>query len=136
MSKPRLLDLFCGQGGAAAGYIAAGFAVVGVDLADHSKRYPAAFVRGNAMTLLEDARFVRQFDAIHTSPPCQGYSIATAGNPTPAREPSTMPRSKAVQQRLLGIDWMTVRGMQESIPPVYAQYVGLQLLAHLEQVAA
>lgn len=31
MSRPRLLDLFCGAGGAAAGYHRAGFDIVGVD---------------------------------------------------------------------------------------------------------
>src|SRR5687768_10871522 len=30
--KPRLLDLFCGAGGAAMGYARAGFEVVGVDI--------------------------------------------------------------------------------------------------------
>ena len=30
--KPRLLDLFCGAGGAAMGYHRAGFEVVGVDI--------------------------------------------------------------------------------------------------------
>ena len=33
MSRPLLLDLFCGQGGAASGYARAGFDVVGVDAA-------------------------------------------------------------------------------------------------------
>lgn len=47
-----------------------------------------------------------------------------------------VPRSIRVQQELLGIDWMTVKGMQESIPPVYAQHVGMQLAAHAKQVAA
>lgn len=32
MIKPRLLDLFCGAGGAAMGYYRAGFDVVGVDI--------------------------------------------------------------------------------------------------------
>ena len=31
-SRPRILDLFCGAGGAAVGYFRAGFDVVGVDL--------------------------------------------------------------------------------------------------------
>jgi hypothetical protein len=31
---------------------------------------------------------------------------------------------------------MTVKGMQESIPPVYAEHVGRQLLAHIESEAA
>lgn len=39
--------------------------------------------------------------------------------------------SAAVQQQLLGIDWTTQRGMHESIPPVYAEHVGRQLLASL-----
>ena len=30
--RPRLLDWFCGAGGASSGYVAAGFDVVGVDL--------------------------------------------------------------------------------------------------------
>lgn len=47
-----------------------------------------------------------------------------------------VPRSKAVQQALLGIDWMTVRGMQESIPPAYSEHIGRQMLAYLKQVAA
>ena len=52
------------------------------------------------------------------------------------RKGGYVPRSKAVQQALLGIDWMTVRGMQESIPPIYAQHVGMQLLTHARQDAA
>lgn len=80
MSRPYLLDLFCGQGGAAAGYIAAGWHVIGVDLADHSKRYPGEFHQGDALAFL--ATNGAAVDAIHASPPCQGYSIATAGNPS------------------------------------------------------
>lgn len=244
MSRPYLLDLFCGQGGAAAGYIAAGWHVIGADLADHSKRYPGEFHQGDALAFL--ATNGAAVDAIHASPPCQGYSIATAGNPsarakhkrmiaatrellilagkpwvienveqarsqmvdpimlcgrmfglgaldedgmplvldrhrlfesnmplaapahpkhgdeqvagvyggsrrsskpnaTPAddryaarheRHGGYVPRSKRVQQELLGIDWMTVRGMQESIPPAYTEYIGRQLIDHLSEVAA
>lgn len=39
--------------------------------------------------------------------------------------------SKAVQQRLLGIDWMTVGGMYQSLPPVYTSHVGTSLLRAL-----
>jgi DNA (cytosine-5)-methyltransferase 1 len=240
----RLLDLFCGQGGAAAGYIAAGFDVTGVDTTDHSRRYPGEFIHGDALVYL--AEHGREYDAIHASPPCQGYTIATAGNPTarakyerlipatrellkdtgkpwvienveqartqmfdpillcgrmfglgaddedwyplvldrhrlfesnvpltapahprhgdeqvagvyggsrrsslpnatPAddrysarheRHGGYVPRSKRVQQALLGIDWMTVRGMQESIPPHYATWVGLHMVAELWARAA
>lgn len=238
MARPRLLDLFAGQGGAAAGYRKAGFDVIGVDIVDHHRRYPGPFVQHDA---LEYALWKGHlFDVIHASPPCQGYSRATAGNPgarakhqrliaqTPevlstvapaawvienveqarsemhrpvmlcgnmfalaaldsdgeplqlqrhrlfesdaelsapshpkhdasvqvagvyggsrrSPEPNAtaaedrfaarherrggyVPRSKRVQQQLLRIDWMTLRGMQESIPPVYAEHIGRQLL--------
>lgn len=68
----RLLDLFCGAGGAAVGYHRAGFTeIVGVDLAEQ-KRYPFEFVRGDALSYL--AEHGHEFDAIHASPPCQSYS--------------------------------------------------------------
>lgn len=70
--KPRLLDLFCCQGGAAEGYRRAGFDVVGVDIAPQP-RYPFAFIQHNCLTL--DQRFLQSFDAIHASPPCQAHTL-------------------------------------------------------------
>ena len=71
--KPRLLDLFCGAGGAAMGYHRAGFGeIVGVDNAPQP-RYPFEFVQGDALEYV--AEHGHEFDAIHASPPCQGYSI-------------------------------------------------------------
>lgn len=41
--------------------------------------------------------------------------------------------SKEVQQALLGIDWMTERGMHQSIPPSYTEHIGRQLAYVLAQ---
>lgn len=71
MTKPRLLDLFCGAGGAAVGYHRAGFDVVGVDIKPQ-KHYPFEFHQADALEYV--AEHGREFDAIHASPPCQRYS--------------------------------------------------------------
>lgn len=71
----RLLDLFCGAGGAAAGYHRAGYEVIGVDLKP-SPRYPFPCIRAEALDFLASAR-LGSFDLIHASPPCQAYSAVT-----------------------------------------------------------
>jgi len=73
----RLLDLFCGAGGCSVGYFRAGFRnIVGVDVKP-MPRYPYRFDRGDAIEYLIENH--HRFDAIHASPPCQAYSVATAG---------------------------------------------------------
>ena len=69
----RLLDLFCKAGGASVGYARAGFEVVGVDI-DKQKRYPFEFIRADALDIMADVKFLRSFDVITASPPCQTHS--------------------------------------------------------------
>jgi DNA (cytosine-5)-methyltransferase 1 len=89
----RILDLFCGAGGAAKGYADAGFEVVGVDI-NPQPRYPFGFAWQNALDVLRGSDIMvyrggtpdeildlRDFDAIHASPPCQAYSAMSHCRP-------------------------------------------------------
>lgn len=69
----RLLDLFSGAGGAAVGYHRAGWDVTGADV-DPQPAYPFEHRVMDWREALEDAP---SFDAVHASPPCQGYSWST-----------------------------------------------------------
>ena len=85
MSRPRLLDLFCGAGGAAVGYHRAGFDVFGIDHAAQPN-YPFTFSRDDALAFLEviaaaaAAGHLPRLAAIHASPPCQLFSAAASAD--------------------------------------------------------
>lgn len=75
----RIIDAFCGAGGAFVGYMRAGFAGgVGVDL-DPQPRFPGPFEQWDALAYIET--HWREYDAIHASPPCQTYSAMSACRP-------------------------------------------------------
>jgi DNA (cytosine-5)-methyltransferase 1 len=101
---PRLLDLFCNIGGAAAGYHRAGFEVVGVDIADQPE-YPFEFHRGDAIEFL--AAHGAEFDAIHASPPCQRSCTLTAGTnkALAGKYPQLIPATRAALVEL-GRPWV------------------------------
>lgn len=232
--RPRLLDLFCGAGGAGMGYHRAGFDVVGVDIAPQP-HYPFEFHQADALDVLgcwdeHDGRCWPEIDAIHASPPCQHFS--TMGNRSRAegkrRLPPTVdlltptlallrevrlpwvvenvagakalmpnaivlsggmlglgvhrpryfvsnvllltppraapppngvgvygrthdgrqlfnrksngtyraPRSLEEAREAMGMDWADWHGTKEAIPPAYTEFIGWQLLAHLQAKAA
>jgi len=90
--RPRLLDLFCGGGGAGEGYRRAGFDVFGVDIRPQP-RYPFAFVQADALEHL--ALYGGAYDAVHASPPCQRYSKATRWRGDPASHPDLVAAVRA-----------------------------------------
>jgi DNA (cytosine-5)-methyltransferase 1 len=73
MAKPRLLDLFCGAGGAAMGYHRAGFDITGVDT-EPQPNYPFRFVQTDALNI----HFIDDYDVVHASPMCHGHCWSTA----------------------------------------------------------
>ena len=217
----RVLDLFCGAGGAGMGYARAGFEVIGVDKAPQPN-YPFEFFQCDALEYLEAVietgwdHASREIHAIHASPPCQtftayrrkGYGVGDGypnlipetrkllqarglpyviENVEQARRelrnpkllcgsmfgldvrrhrlfetsfPLATPRCDHavqiakgkrfpgatnrggrytcevgvwripldVQQRAMGIDWMTREELSEAIPPAYTRYVGRALI--------
>ncbi len=85
--RPRLLDLFCGAGGAAMGYYRAGFEVVGVDI-NPQPNYPFVFMQQDALGLAtQNYLEYGEFDAIHASPPCPRYSTMTKVKGRPEDHP-------------------------------------------------
>jgi DNA (cytosine-5)-methyltransferase 1 len=196
MRRLRLLDAFCGEGGAGAGYQRAGFEVTGVDNAKtRLKGYPFEAHLGDAVELILEHG--HEYDVIHASPPCTGYSRGTAALPdrltrydrglsatdddgTPLvmdrhrlfesnlllmvpphpkhdtslqvagsyggarrdkdearriRKGGYVPKSVDVQRALLGTPWMTEKGCQLSIPPVFTEFLGAQVLDQLAVAA-
>jgi DNA (cytosine-5)-methyltransferase 1 len=69
----RLLDLYCKAGGASKGYADAGFEVTGIDI-KKQKRYPFEFIQADCLEILQDLDYLRTFDVIAASPPCQTHS--------------------------------------------------------------
>jgi DNA (cytosine-5)-methyltransferase 1 len=69
----RLLDLYCKAGGASKGYADAGFDVIGIDI-KKQKRYPYEFIQADCLEIIKDLDYLRTFDVITASPPCQTHS--------------------------------------------------------------
>lgn len=93
----RVLDLFCGAGGAAAGYQHAGFEVWGADI-DPQPEYPGEkFERMDVTEFFDMPRsfFHAHFDAIHASPPCQAHSALTKGTNKGNEYEDFIPRTRA-----------------------------------------
>jgi len=84
MRRPRLLDLFCRAAGAGMGYYRAGFDVTGIDI-EAQPNHPGVglygmegmqFIQADALEYLRECG--QCFDAIHASPPCQGFTQVAA----------------------------------------------------------
>lgn len=81
----NILDLYCGAGGAAMGYHQAlttaniPHTITGVDI-NPQPNYPFNFIQGDAIEYLTNLPPTTSYDFIHTSPPCQAYSLGSSRN--------------------------------------------------------
>lgn len=73
--RMKIIDLFCGIGGAAIG-IKKAFPeaeIIGYDIRDYSEQYPFNFIQKDITKFKEPP----QADLYWASPPCQSYSVST-----------------------------------------------------------
>jgi DNA (cytosine-5)-methyltransferase 1 len=105
--RPRILDLFCGAGGAAVGYHRAGFDVVGVDI-EPQPNYPFEFHQGDALTWPLDG-----YDVIHASPVCLTFANVTNWRGNQDDHPDTLTPTLA---RFAGLAGTGVQWVVENVP--------------------
>lgn len=75
----RMVDVCCCAGAASMGYYRKGFDLTGIDK-DPQPNYPFDFIQADLLDL--DPQWIRDnFDAGHTSPPCQFHSAMSACRP-------------------------------------------------------
>lgn len=140
MSRPLLLDAYACAGLAGDGYSEAGFDVVALDNDPRAlKHNPHPTVLGDALVLLADRGFMRQFDAVHASPPCQIHSatrrLADAQGRGAGRAVDLLPQTIALLSAL-DVPWVVenverspVRAMPGAVRLCGSSF-GLQVQRH------
>jgi DNA (cytosine-5)-methyltransferase 1 len=126
----RLLDLFCGAGGAGMGYHRAGFEVVGVDNRPQP-HYPFEFHLADALEYV--AEHGREFDVIHASPPCQHHSVMSACRPGLAETYPDLIASTRLLLEATDLPWVIENVPGSPVRPdlmLCGQALGLALYRH------
>lgn len=112
------------------GYHKAGFDVTGVDI-EARPRYPFPFLRADVLAL--DLAFVRSFDAVHASPPCQRYSDLAKRNGNADEWPDLIAPTREILTAS-GLPWI-IENVPEApllLPVILCgtMFAGLRVLRH------
>src|SRR6266581_4041786 len=149
MTRPLLLDLFCGAGGAAKGYHDAGFdenvvgagSVMGATLALHGGMFglgvhrPRLF-RSNVLILAPAAPIKRKPIGVYDRGPRKVTHFRTRLNGNgKGRSEMRIARTLEEAQQVMGMEWGDWHGVKEAIPPAYTRLIGEQLMAAIAVVA-
>lgn len=128
----RVLDLFCGAGGAARGILQACSAVelIGIDNV-HQEGYPGVFVKGDVGDL-SVGEIQSLADFVWASPPCQAFSVATPSARAGVHSSAMLHRTRGIL-RMAGVPFVI-----ENVPgaPLRKDLVlcgsmfGLRLIRH------
>ena len=102
MTRPTLLDAFCGAGGAGMGYHRAGFDVIGVDI-EPQLNYPFPFIQTDALEFITEHG--HEFDVIHASTPCQYYARVTRWRGTAGNHPALVTTTRVLLEQT-GRPWV------------------------------
>jgi len=102
----RVLDLFCGAGGATRGYQRAGWQVVGNDHIVQPNYCGSDFILGDALQLVRQLLrghniqgwLLSDFDLIHASPPCQRFSLGAIWRGTSQDHPDLIAKTRDLLQ--------------------------------------
>lgn len=109
MTRPRLLDAYCGAGGATKGYQRAGFHVTGIDIAPQPRYCGDQFVQGDAIEYLRE--YGHEFDVVHASPTCQTRARVTKWRGRVENHPDTLSPT-LVLLRSLSVPWIVENVME------------------------
>lgn len=124
-TKPICIDLFCGYGGWARGFLDAGYRVIGFDNeARCARRYPGEFVLADVRNL--DGRRFRGARVIVASPPCIWFSLVRVTGRDPTRGMILIREAKRIIEEARPDIWIieNVRGAYRAItaelgPPIH-----------------
>lgn len=134
--RPRILDLFCGGGGAGTGYARAGFDVLGIDIKPQPD-YPFEFVQGDAFDWLDfflkhgDWPDGDRYAAIHAAPMWLQY--AKTGN-AHALERTDDVTAAAERLRATGLPYVCESGTNGPLTDVVmfcGVAAGLEIVKHM-----